>query len=111
MRLVPVGGLWVVSCVGGVLFRCMEVVACGVDGRNSLPDVGVCVGRGCRGVVVVCCPEGLMETTYQKDSETGKYGFSVAWKWSLQPVKRCSVLGVVEVGVRLVMVVGVTGVC
>ena len=60
--------------------------------------------------MVVCCPEGLMETTYQKNSETGKYCFGVAWKWSLQPVKPCSVLGVVEVGVRLVMVVGVTGV-
>ena len=52
-----------------------------------------------------------MDTTYQEDSETGKYGFGVAWKWSLQPVKRCSVLRVVDVGVRLVMVVGVAGVC
>ena len=111
MRLVPVGGLWVVSGVGGVVFRCMEVVACGVDGRDSLPDVGVCVGQGCRVVVVVCCPEVLVDTTYQKDGELGKYGFGVAWKWSLQPVRRCSVLGVVGVGVRLVTVVGVTGVC
>jgi hypothetical protein len=111
VRLVPVGGLCVVSGVGGVLFPCIEVVACGVDGRDSLPDVGVCDDQGCRGVVVVCCLEGLVDTTYQEDSETGKCGFGVAWKWSLLPVRRCSVLGVVEVEVRLVMVVGMTGVC
>ena len=110
-RLVPVGGLCVVSGVGGVLFPCIEVVACGVYGRDSLPDVGVCDDQGCRGVVVMCCPEGSVSTTYQKDSETGKCGFDAAWERFPQPVKWRSLLEVVSVGAWLLAFVGVTGVC
>ena len=78
MRLVPVGVLWVVSSVGGVLFMCVEVVACGVGGRDSLPDVGVGVVHRCRVVVVVCCLAVLADATCQEDGELGKSDFGVA---------------------------------
>ena len=111
VRLVPVGGLWVVSSVGGVLFPCLEVAACGVDGRDGLPDIGVSVSQGCRDVVEVRCLDGLVDATHQKDCETGKCGFDVAWERFPQPVKWRSLLEVVSVGAWLLAFVGVTGVC
>ena len=56
----------------------MEVTACGVGGRDSLPDVGVGGGRQSRVAVVVGWPAVLANTTCQKDGKLSKSGFGVA---------------------------------
>ena len=66
MRLAPVGGLWVSSGVDGVLFPCLEVAACDVDGREGLPSMSDSAGQGCCGVVEVWWLGWLMDATHQK---------------------------------------------
>ena len=72
MRLVPIGSLCVGSGVDGVLCLCPEVVACGVDVRESLPHMSESAGRSCCGIVKVWWLGWLMDATQQKARKTGE---------------------------------------